>query len=187
MIFVDVRVIAATNRDLQEEIQKGKFREDLFYRLNVIPLVVPPLRERKADIPLLVEHFIFEFCTENHKEPKKVGSEAMALLVSYSWPGNVRELKNLVERMVIMTRGSIIEVKDVPEPIRVQPKVQPEFSFLEFNLLKDARREFEKRFILKKLLENDENISKTSEVIGIERSNLHRKIKSYGIELKKEG
>jgi len=187
MIFIDVRVIAATNRDLQEEIQKGKFREDLYYRLNVIPLVVPPLRERKVDISLLVEHFILEFCTENHKEPKKVAREAMDLLTSYSWPGNVRELKNLVERMVIMTRGSIIEVKDVPEPIRAQPKVQPEFPFLEFGLLKDARREFEKKFILKKLLENDENISKTAEVIGIERSNLHRKIKSYGIELKKEG
>jgi two-component system, NtrC family, nitrogen regulation response regulator NtrX len=187
MIFVDVRVIAATNRDLQEEIQKGKFREDLYYRLNVIPLVVPPLRERKPDIPLLVDHFISAFCTENHKEPKKVLPEVMGLLVSYSWPGNVRELKNLVERMVIMTRGPIIEIKDVPEPIRAQPRAQAEFPFLEFSLLKDARREFEKKFILKKLLENDENISKTAEVIGIERSNLHRKIKSYGIELKKEG
>jgi two-component system nitrogen regulation response regulator NtrX len=187
MIFVDVRVIAATNRDLQEEIQKGKFREDLYYRLNVIPLVVPPLRERKPDIPLLVDHFISAFCTENHKEPKKVLPEVMGLLVSYSWPGNVRELKNLVERMVIMTRGPIIETKDVPEPIRAQPRAQAESSLLEFSLLKDARREFEKKFILKKLLENDENISKTAEVIGIERSNLHRKIKSYGIELKKEG
>jgi two-component system, NtrC family, nitrogen regulation response regulator NtrX len=187
MIFVDVRVIAATNRDLQEEIQKGKFREDLYYRLNVIPLVVPPLRERKPDIPLLVDHFISAFCTENHKEPKKVLPEVMGLLVSYSWPGNVRELKNLVERMVIMTRGPIIEIKDVPEPIRAQPRAQAESLFLEFSLLKDARREFEKKFILKKLLENDENISKTAEVIGIERSNLHRKIKSYGIEMKKEG
>ncbi len=187
MIFIDVRVIAATNRDLQEEIQKGKFREDLYYRLNVIPLVVPPLRERKNDISLLVEHFILEFCAENHKEPKKVSPEAMELLGSYSWPGNVRELKNLVERMVIMTRGSVIEAKDVPEPIRTQSRAQPEFSFMDFHLLKDARREFEKRFILKKLLDNEENISKTAEVIGIERSNLHRKIKSYGIDLKKEG
>jgi two-component system nitrogen regulation response regulator NtrX len=187
MTFIDVRVIAATNRDLQEEIQKGKFREDLYYRLNVIPLVVPPLRDRKHDIPLLVNHFIQEFCTENHKESKKVSSEAMEHLTAYSWPGNVRELKNLVERMVIMTRGTTIEVKDVPEPIRTQPRSQPEIPFLDHNLLKDARREFEKSFILKKLLENDENISKTAEVIGIERSNLHRKIKSYGIELRKEG
>jgi len=186
MIFIDVRVIAATNRDLQEEIQKGKFREDLYYRLNVIPLVVPALRERKNDIPLLVEHFILEFCAENHKEPKKVSPEAMELLKTYSWPGNVRELKNLVERMVIMTRGSVIESKDVPEPIRTQPKAQMEIPFMDFHLLKDARREFEKRFILKKLIENDENISKTAEVIGIERSNLHRKIKSYGIDLRKE-
>jgi len=186
MIFVDVRVIAATNRNLQEEMQKGRFREDLYYRLNVIPLAVPPLRERKTDIPILVEHFIAEFCLENHKELKRISPEGMELLVSYSWPGNVRELKNVIERMVIMTRGGMIEAKDVPEPVREQRRAQPEFSFFEYNLLKDARREFEKRFIMKKLLENEENISKTAEVIGIERSNLHRKIKSYNIEFKKE-
>jgi two-component system nitrogen regulation response regulator NtrX len=185
MIFVDVRVIAATNRDLKGEIQKGLFREDLYYRLNVIPIAVPPLRERKTDIPILVEHFIGEFCLENNKEMKKISAEAMDLLVSYSWPGNVRELKNVVERIVIMTRGPMIEVKDVPDPVREQPKAPPEFSFFEFGLLKDARREFERRFIVKKLMENDENISKTAELIGIERSNLHRKIKSYGIEMKK--
>jgi len=186
MIFVDVRVIAATNRNLQEEMQKGRFREDLYYRLNVIPLAVPPLRERKADIPILVEHFIGEFCLENHKELKRISPEAMDLLICYLWPGNVRELKNVVERMVIMSRGGMMEAKDVPDPVREQPKAQPEFSFLGYNLLKDARREFEKRFIMKKLEENEENISKTAEVIGIERSNLHRKIKSYGIEFKKE-
>jgi len=186
VIFVDVRVIAATNRDLQQEMQQGKFREDLYYRLNVIPMEVPPLRKRKGDIAVLLEHFIKEFCLENHKELKKVSPEAMSLLVSYPWPGNVRELKNLIERMVIMTRGSVIEAKDIPDPIREQRKVQPESSFLEYNLLKDARREFEKRFIMQKLMENEENISKTAEVIGIERSNLHRKIKSYGIEMKKE-
>lgn len=185
MIFVDVRVIAATNRDLKEEIQKGRFREDLYYRLNVIPIAVPPLRERKTDIPILVEHFIAEFCLENNKEMKKISPEAMDLLISYSWPGNVRELKNVVERMVIMTRGPMIEARDVPDPVREQPKAPPEFSFFEFNLLKDARREFERRFIMKKLMENEENISKTAELIGIERSNLHRKIKSYGIGMKK--
>jgi two-component system nitrogen regulation response regulator NtrX len=186
MIFVDVRVIAATNRDLKEEIEKGRFREDLYYRLNVIPLAVPPLRERKSDIATLVEHFISEFCVDNHKEKKRISPAAMDLFLSYSWPGNVRELKNVVERMVIMTRGPMIEPKDVPDPVREHRKAQPEFSFLEYPLLKDARREFEKRFIMKKLMENDENISKTAEVIGIERSNLHRKIKSYGIGLKKE-
>lgn len=186
VIFVDVRVIAATNRDLQQEMQQGKFREDLYYRLNVIPMEVPPLRKRKGDIPVLVEHFVKEFCLENHKELKKISPEAMSLLASYPWPGNVRELKNLIERMVIMTRGSVIEAKDIPDPIREQRKLQPELSFLEYSLLKDARREFEKRFIMQKLMENEENISKTAEVIGIERSNLHRKIKSYGIEMKKE-
>ena len=186
VIFIDVRVIAATNRDLKEEIQKGRFREDLYYRLNVIPLVVPPLRERKGDIPILVEHFIGEFCREYHKEPKKISPEALGLFTGYSWPGNVRELMNIVERMVIMTLGPVVEVKDVPPPIREQTKPPAEFSFFDYNLLKEARREFEKRFILKRLMENDENISKTAEVIGIERSNLHRKIKAYGIEAKKE-
>jgi two-component system nitrogen regulation response regulator NtrX len=186
MIYVDVRVVAATNRDLKEEMQKGGFREDLYYRLNVIPLVVPPLRERRTDIPLLAEHFVTEFCLENHKELKKISPEAMDLLTSYPWPGNVRELRNVIERMVIMTRGVLIEAKDVPDPVREQPKAQLEFSFFEYNLLKDARREFERRFIVKKLTENEENVSKTAEVIGIERSNLHRKIKSYGIDLKRE-
>jgi two-component system nitrogen regulation response regulator NtrX len=187
MIYVDVRVIAATNRDLMEEIQKGKFREDLFYRLNVIPLTAPPLRERRGDIPLLVEYFIEAFCLENNKEKKKISPEAMELLTGYAWPGNVRELKNLVERMVIMTRGPVIEEKDVPDPVREHPKAPLEFSFFDFDLLRDARREFEKRFIMKKLSENDENISKTAEMIGIERSNLHRKIKSYEIAMRKEG
>ena len=186
MIYVDVRVIAATNRDLMEEIQKGKFREDLYYRLNVIPIPVPSLRERKTDIALLVEYFIAAFCLENNKELKKISPEAMDLLTVYVWPGNVRELKNIVERMVIMTRGPVIEARDVPGPVRDQPKAPVEFSFFDFDLLRDARREFERRFILKKLMENEENISKTAEVIGIERSNLHRKIKSYGIETKKE-
>ncbi len=186
MIYVEVRVIAATNRDLKDEILKGKFREDLYYRLNVIPIAVPPLRERKVDIPLLVEHFISNFCLENHKELKKMTPEAMDFMSSYHWPGNVRELKNLVERMVIMTRGNVIEGKDVPAPIREQKRPSVEPSYFEYDMLKDARREFEKRFIMKKLAENDENISKTAEVIGIERSNLHRKIKSYGIEMKKE-
>jgi two-component system nitrogen regulation response regulator NtrX len=186
MIYVDVRVVAATNRELMEEIQKGKFREDLYYRLNVIPITVAPLRERKADISLLVEHFITTFCLENNKEVKKISPESMELLVNYAWPGNVRELKNIVERMAIMTRGPVIEAKDVPNPVREQPKPPLELSFFDYRLLRDARREFEKRFIMKRLMENEENISKTAEVIGIERSNLHRKIKSYGIELKKE-
>jgi two-component system nitrogen regulation response regulator NtrX len=187
MIYVDVRVIAATNRDLMEEIQKGKFREDLFYRLNVIPLTAPPLRERRSDIPLLVEYFIKAFCLENNKEKKKISPEAMELLTGYAWPGNVRELKNLVERMVIMTRGPVIEEKDVPDPVQEHRKAPLEYSFFDFELLRDARREFEKRFIMKKLSENDENISKTAEMIGIERSNLHRKIKSYEIPMRKEG
>jgi len=150
MIYVDVRVVAATNRDLMEEIQKGKFREDLYYRLNVIPITVAPLRERKVDIPLLVDNFIATFCLENNKESKKISLEAMDLLVGYSWPGNVRELKNIVERMVIMTRGPVIEAQDVPNPVREQPKPPLEFSFFEYPLLRDARREFEKRFIMKK-------------------------------------
>jgi len=122
MIYVDVRVVAATNRDLKEEIQKGKFREDLYYRLNVIPMVVPPLRERRTDIPLLVEHFVAEFCLENHREMKKISPEAMDLLISYPWPGNVRELRNVIERVVIMSRGWWWKPKTFLTPCGNSPK-----------------------------------------------------------------
>ena len=188
-IEVDVRIIAATNKILEEEIKVGRFREDLYYRLNVVPFKVPSLRDRKEDIPLLVEHFLATFCRREGGGKKVIMPEALALMIEYEWPGNVRELKNIIERLVIMTPGSTISVNQLPDYIAAGDvrttggsKVE---AFLERSSLREAREEFEKEFILQKLEENDWNISKTAEAIELERSNLHRKIKSYGIDMKK--
>ncbi|HEY5973668.1 MAG TPA: sigma-54 dependent transcriptional regulator [Geobacteraceae bacterium] len=187
---VDVRVLAATNKLLAEEIRLGHFREDLYYRLNVIPLHTPPLRDRKEDIPLLVDHFLDLFCRREGRERKLVVPEAMELLQGYDWPGNVRELKNIIERLVIMAPGRSIDQNQLPDSISGLDR-QRELGggrlegMLEINSLREAREEFEKEFLVQKLEENDWNISKTAEAIELERSNLHRKIKSYGIDLKK--
>lgn len=187
-IEVDVRVIAATNKDLEAEIVKGSFREDLYYRLNVLPFEVPPLRERKEDIPRLVEHFLQFFCGKESREIKTLTPEAMTALVNYSWPGNVRELKNIVERLVIMVQDPVITEKHLPAALFLKKTetektgVTPALDAVTF---REAKEEFEKEYLLQKLEENDWNISRTAEVIEIERSNLHRKIKSFGIELKK--
>ena len=182
-IKVDVRVIAATNKDLEQEIGRGKFREDLYFRLNVIPMRIPLLRERKEDISDLVEEFIREFSLNTNIEAKTVSDEALDILCNYEWPGNVRELKNLIERLMIMVPGKIIQTADVPEPYnRVSSgSVGFEHAFTSGSL-KDARGEFEKAFIEAKLKEFDGNISQTAEAIGIERSNLHKKIKIYQLE-----
>jgi len=180
-ITVDVRVIAATNKNLKEQIVKGTFREDLYYRLNVIPFHVPPLRERREDIPLFIDHFLGEFCRETAKERLKVGEDSIEILSAYEWPGNVRELKNVIERLVIMTPGSVITADDIPSYIKGAGPVHQRNIFGSA-LLKEARREFEKEFISMKLKEFGGNIAKTAEAIGIERSHLYRKIKSYGIE-----
>ncbi|MBI4950312.1 MAG: sigma-54-dependent Fis family transcriptional regulator [Deltaproteobacteria bacterium] len=180
-ITVDVRVIAATNKNLKEQIVKGTFREDLYYRLNVIPFHVPPLRERREDIPLFIDHFLGEFCRETAKERLKVGEDSIEILSAYEWPGNVRELKNVIERLVIMTPGSVITVDDIPSYIKGAGPVHQRNIFGSA-LLKEARREFEREFISRKLKEFGGNIAKTAEAIGIERSHLYRKIKSYGIE-----
>ena len=187
---VDVRVIAATNKLLDNEIRAGNFREDLFYRLNVVPFKVPPLRERKDDIPLLVEHFLDLFSRREGRERKMIVPEVMALMKNYDWPGNVRELKNLIERLVIMTSGGTITLNHLPDYITAGETTREIVmgklgSMQEFASLREAREEFEKEFIIQKLEENDWNITKTAESIELERSNLHRKIKSYGIDLKK--
>jgi two-component system nitrogen regulation response regulator NtrX len=184
----DMRVVAASNKDLAEEIKKGSFREDLYYRLNVIPLEVPPLRDRADDIPLLVRHFLREFSGEYGQKPKTIDDEALALFVRYRWPGNVRELRNIIERLIIMVPGPALAVGDVPPPIsgahaEGHPAVTASGQQWKFSTLKDARAEFERVFITQKLKENDGNVSKTADVIGVERSNLHRKIKMYGIEM----
>jgi two-component system nitrogen regulation response regulator NtrX len=175
-IKVDVRIIAATNKDLQDEIEKSEFREDLYFRLNVIPINVPPLRERKYDVPLLVRNFLKNLAQQYGQKPKKITKTTMRALTDYDWPGNVRELKNTIERFVIMNRSETIDVKEV------QPYRGSKNDFDSYKTLRDAREHFEKDFILKKLQENNWNVSKTAEDLEIERSNLHRKIKSLGIE-----
>ncbi|BBB33670.1 two-component system, NtrC family, nitrogen regulation response regulator NtrX [Thermotomaculum hydrothermale] len=174
---VDVRIIAATNKNLQDEIEKGNFRQDLYYRLNVIELYVPSLRERIEDIPLLAEFFVKKFAAEKKIEPKEITNEAMNILMSYSWPGNVRELQNLIERLMIMVPDDKILPKHIPYPIN---KTTPESEAL--LSLKDAKEEFEKEYITKVLKITHWNISQASKLLGIERSYLHKKIKKYNIE-----
>jgi two-component system, NtrC family, nitrogen regulation response regulator NtrX len=175
-IKVDVRIIAATNKDLKEEVKKGNFREDLLFRLNVIPITVPPLREKKEDIPELVDYFLEYFAAEYGQKPKKITPDGLGMLQAYDWPGNIRELKNVIERFVIMNPSNIITAKNIliGESTRS--------DYFAFNTLKEAKDAFEKDFIAKKLEENNWNISKTSEILDIERSNLHRKIKVYEIK-----
>ena len=188
-IEVDVRVIAATNKDLEKEIEKGTFREDLYFRLNVIPMRVPSLKERTEDIPSLVNEFVSECALSAKVEPKEFPLETLSLLQKYDWPGNVRELKNLIERLMIMTPGSIIREEDIPAPFSrssqtVRAGVESGsgvFAYPGLDSLKEAKGEFERAFIEEKLNEYNGNISQTAEAIGIERSNLHKKIKQYNL------
>ncbi len=179
-IRTDVRVIAASNQNLSDLIAGGRFRDDLFYRLNVIPIHVPPLRERKEDMPLLVEHFIRVFSLENGKRPKTVSVEALAYFLSYDWPGNIRELRNMVERLVIMSPREVIGPEDLPPPLRPKEAALPEDQIKEKNL-KEAREAFERAYILAELRAQDWNMTRTSDRLGIERSHLYRKLKAYGI------
>jgi two-component system nitrogen regulation response regulator NtrX len=185
LIDMDVRVLAATNKDLEEEMKAGRFRQDLYYRLHVIPLVVPPLRERKEDINPLVERFILDFTTKEGLEPKTLTDEAMALLMKHDWPGNVRELKNIIERLIILTPDDEITARDIP-PLNIKEESEAAFASQSVagDSLKDAKMDFERQFILKKLEENEGNISKTAEAIGLERSNLHKKLKVLKIAVK---
>ena len=175
-IKVDVRIISATNKDLKEEVRKGNFREDLLYRLNVIPILVPPLRERKEDIPLLVDYFLDSFAGEYGKKSKKISPEALKMIEAYDWPGNIRELRNVIERLVIMTPSDTITAKNL---LIVEQSSQ---DYLSYKTMKEARDAFEKDFIIKRLEENNWNISKTAEILQMERSNLHKKIKAYNIK-----
>ncbi len=185
----DVRVIAASNKDLAEEMKRGSFREDLYYRLNVIPLDVPPLRERSDDIPRLVRHFLQEFSVEYGQKTKVIDEDALALFVRYPWPGNVRELRNIIERLMIMVPRPVLTVSDIPptisrladeRPGEGPANIRPRSLAL---TLKDARAEFEREFIFQKLKEYGGNVSKTADALSVERSNLHRKIKALGIEV----
>jgi two-component system, NtrC family, nitrogen regulation response regulator NtrX len=184
MIHVDVRVVAATNKDLEHEMEEGRFRQDLYYRLHVIPLRVPPLRERKEDIPLLVERFLQDFAAKEKEPIKRITEDALDLLMLHNWPGNVRELKNIIERLVIMVPAEVIGARDIPA-FAPGDSYHEEFGAFDMaDSFKAAKMDFEKQYILKKLKEFDGNISKTAEAIGLERSNLHRKIRSYGLDVK---
>ncbi len=178
-VQVDVRVIAATNKNLEEEIERGNFREDLFYRLNVIPFYVPPLRERREDIPLLADYFLKQFATAYGRKPKELTPDAYRLLQEYSWPGNVRELKNLMERIVIMNPQTRIEARHIPlSPGRRAAARTPE----RFASLEEVRRAAEREYILKKLEETGGNVTRAAELLGLERSHLYRKMRALGIE-----
>lgn len=188
LIDMDVRVIAATNKDLEKEMELGNFRQDLYYRLHVIPLRVPTLRERKEDIKLLAERFLLDFAVKEGQTQKVLTPDALALLTQHDWPGNVRELKNIIERLIILTSSNEIAAKDIPLlNAKIENGFLPEGSVVvPSDLLKDARMDFERQFILKKLEENEGNISRTAEAIGLERSNLHKKIKSLKVVTKDE-
>ncbi|RZB30216.1 MAG: two-component system, NtrC family, nitrogen regulation response regulator NtrX [Desulfobacteraceae bacterium Eth-SRB1] len=179
-LSANVRVIAASNKDLEKEIEKGRFREDLYYRLNVIPIKVPKLRDRHEDIPLLVTTFLEESAVQNRNKRKEITQKALDLLCNYAWPGNVRELKNLVERLAIMAGKNVIDVADIPVPYN--PGVGDGMESVESELFlidnfKDAVEVFEKAFIKRKLLQYNNNITKTAEAIGVKRGYLSGKLK----------
>ena len=178
---VDVRIIAATNKDLAQEIKDGRFREDLYYRLNVIPVQVPPLRERREDIPLLVAEFLKEAAIDSRLKQKRITERAIEIIVRQPWPGNVRELRNLIERLVILVPADVVDVHHLTECFPLATPDTPE-SALDQPTFRQARTEFERQYLRKKLAEHNWNISQTAEAIGLERSHLHRKIKSYGVE-----
>jgi len=182
-ITVDARVIASTNKDLEEEISKGNFREDLFYRLNVIPFSVPPLRERKEDVPQLARHFLKEFSAAYGRRPREIADDAIEVLSRYAWPGNVRELRNVIERIVIMNPTTVrFERKHLPPLVHRDGSRRA--AGAEFSTLHQARAAYERDYILKKLDENHGNVSRTAEVLGLERSHLYRKMKALGIAAK---
>jgi two-component system nitrogen regulation response regulator NtrX len=189
-VHVDVRVIAATNKDLEEEIARGNFREDLFYRLNVIPFFVPPLRDRKEDIPLLVKEFLQQFGAEYGRPHVEMTEDALAALKQYHWPGNVRELRNLVERVLILNpKTQRIERKHLPMlvyrgPSKTESSRNTNTRGEEFSSLLQAREAYERDYILKKLDEFHGNVSRAAEGLGLERSHLYRKMKALGVSVK---
>lgn len=199
LIKVDVRILAATNKDIEAEISKGNFREDLYYRLNVIPIEVPSLRDRKEDIPLLLAAFVAEFAVKTNKRHITVEDDVINVLMEYEWPGNVRELCNLAERLVILCKADRVTLKDLPAlyfkkatPVAFadtgkQPVLSVWPAWVDEDDFRAAKAMFEKEYLSKKLMENQWNISKTAEAVGIERRHLHRKIEQLGIERVVEG
>ncbi|MCA9733323.1 MAG: sigma-54-dependent Fis family transcriptional regulator [Deferribacteres bacterium] len=177
---VDVRILAATNKDLQEEVNRGRFRDDLYFRLNVVPIVSAPLRERPEDIPELIAHFLQQFCAEHGTPIKTVDPQPMEILQKYPWPGNIRELKNTIERLVIMTAGNTITTDDLPDQLQGKFTVD-ESSFYSNPTLKEVRDQTERDYIVFTLDKFDWNISQCARVLGIDRTNLHKKMNALGI------
>jgi two-component system nitrogen regulation response regulator NtrX len=181
-INVDVRVIAATNKRLDEEIEKGTFRADLFFRLNVIPFEVPPLRERVEDVPLLIEHFNQRFATAYGRQPKQFDPEAIELMQRYSWPGNVRELRNTIERVVILHQNRRVSITDLP----AFGDAEPPASSYRFPSFKEASDAYHREFIQRKLDEAEGNVARAAELMGIDRSHLYRRMKALGISARQQ-
>ena len=178
-VKVDIRVIAATNRDLEKEVKEGRFREDLYYRLNVVPLVLPPLRERREDIPLLADHFLAIFREKNRKPITAISGKTMDLLVRYDWPGNVRELENVIERAVILARDEVLVPADLPPQIRMFSGEEGQDAFaIPTGMSLD---EMERALIVKTLDETGGNRTRASEILGINRRTLQNKLKEYGL------
>jgi two-component system nitrogen regulation response regulator NtrX len=191
-IKVDVRVIAATNKDLEAEIERGTFREDLYFRLSVIPIRVPPLRDRREDIPALVRHFVDVFSRENNRRPQRFTPAALEYMQKARWKGNVRELRNTVERLLIMTPGDTIDVDDLRDVVRVETKPVAiteggGANHIAPGTLREFKESAERKFLVEKLRENAWNISKTAEVIGTPRSNLYKKLEQYAITEESDG
>ena len=186
-IQVDVRIVAATNKTLEVEIAKGTFREDLYHRINVIPLHVPPLRERREDIPLLSQHFLREVARENQAPLKTLTPRALEILVDQSWPGNVRELKNFIWRVFLLTPHQVIDAEDLPlersDSLNLAGNLSALFTLPDF---REARARFEREFLQRKLKEHNGSVSATAEAIGLERSHLYRKLRAYNLETDKE-
>jgi two-component system nitrogen regulation response regulator NtrX len=185
-VHVDVRLIAATNKNIQEETRLGRFREDLYFRINVVPIHVPPLRERLEDLDELLDYFLERFCRPGADGPRRLAPEAREALARYSWPGNIRELKNFVERVTIMAEGELITPDTVRRYLTLHEERERDEAYRGFEAMKlsEARDEFEREFLLRKLEELGGNISRASEALGITPSNLHNKIKKYGINVK---
>jgi two-component system nitrogen regulation response regulator NtrX len=186
-------VIAATNKNLEAEIEKGTFREDLYFRLAVIPIHVPPLRERPEDIPLLVRHYMEYFARENNVRPKRISAAALDVLQRYRWKGNIRELRNTVERLMIMTAGDTIDVTDLPDVVRSSSfrtaavAAGTDAEPAKGGTLREFKDSTERAYLVSKLRENGWNISKTAEAIDTPRSNLYKKLEQYQISQETDG
>jgi two-component system nitrogen regulation response regulator NtrX len=187
-IQVDVRVVAATNKNLEEEIARGNFREDLYHRINVIPLHVPPLRERRGDIPLLADYFLKELAQENQAPPKTLTPEALSALSLRPWPGNIRELKNFIWRVSVFTASPVIDTPDLP----LESELSSHYAgglgaLLTLPDFREARAGFEREYLKRKLEEHKGSVSATAEAIGLERSHLYRKLRAFGLDGGREG